>query len=138
MYMNETVDISQAVSWPAFQICWCSQRNYDCDPPDQEIDIEGNMFDYYIDPAKFNYGTYYRWDGSWHRGENSVAFSVIPGTRPIPSVAANKTVTSESDETEVKTSTITSSALLQFNFARSPYDSKAHSQNLLRLASEAI
>jgi len=84
VYMNETVDISQAVSWPAFQICWCSQRNYDCDPPDQVIDIEGNMYDYWIDPVKFKYGTYYRWDGSWHRGENSVAFTVLPGKRATP------------------------------------------------------
>ena len=97
VYMSETVDISQAVSWPAFQICWCSQRNYDCDPPDQVIDIEGNMFDYYIDPAKFKYGTYYRWDGSWHRGENSVAFTVLPGKRVDVVPTANTNIVDSED-----------------------------------------
>ena len=97
VYMNETVDISQAVAWPAFQICWCSQRNYDCDPPDQVIDIEGNMYDYYIDPAKFKYGTYYRWDGDWHRGENSVAFTVLPGKRVDPVPTSNVTLVDSED-----------------------------------------
>lgn len=89
--MNETIDISQAVSFPAFQIVWCTQKNYDCDPPDQTIDIEGNMYDYWIDPSVFHVGTYYRWDGSWHRAENSVAFTVLPGTRPVIPASANTT-----------------------------------------------
>lgn len=37
-----------------------------------------------------------------------------------------------------KTNKITSSALLLFNFVRSPYSYKAHSQNPQRLAPEAI
>lgn len=100
VYLGETVDISQAVAWPAFQICWCSQRNYDCDPPDQVIDIEGNMYDYWIDPAKFKYGTYYRWDGDWHRGENSIAFTVLSGKRPADIPVSNKTIT-DTNETEI-------------------------------------
>jgi len=100
VYMNETVDISQAVSWPAFQICWCSQRNYDCDPPDQVIDIEGNMYDYYINPQVFKYGTYYRWDGEWHRGENSVAFTVLPGKR-VSAVPTSNPAIVDSEDTPI-------------------------------------
>ena len=81
VYMGETLDISLAVAYPDFQVAWCEERNYDCDPPDQVIDIVGNMHNYTID-SKFKYGQYYRWDGEWHRAENSLAFKVIPGTRP--------------------------------------------------------
>jgi hypothetical protein len=83
VYMNETVDISLAVAYPDFQVVWCNASNYDCDPPDQVIDITGNMHKYYIDPAIFHYGKYYRWDGEWHRAENADAFTVMPGIRPI-------------------------------------------------------
>lgn len=85
VYMNETIDISQAVSWPDYQIVWCKGNNYDCSPPDQLIDVSamGNMHTFYVDPNLFNYGDYYRWDGKWHKGENANAFRVIPGTRPV-------------------------------------------------------
>lgn len=93
VYMNETVDISLAVAYPDFQVAWCEARNYDCDPPDQIIDIVGNMHTYWLDPAKFKYGTYYRWDGEWHRAENSLAFTIVPGQRQIKKTnqTANKT-----------------------------------------------
>jgi hypothetical protein len=89
-YMNETVDISLAVAYPDFQVAWCEARNYDCDPPDQVIDITGNMHTYWLNPEKFRYGTYYRWDGEWHRAENSIAFTILPGQRPIKRI--NQTV----------------------------------------------
>lgn len=81
VYMNETIDLSLAVSWPDYTLAWCSNENYECDPPDQVIAITGNMHQYWIDPLKFKYGTYYRWDGEWHRGENAVAFTIVKGTR---------------------------------------------------------
>lgn len=90
VYMNETVDISLAVSYPDFQVAWCEPRNYDCDPPDQVIDITGNMHEYWLNPEKFKYGTYYRWDGEWHRAENSLAFTILPGPRPIKRI--NQTI----------------------------------------------
>lgn len=98
VYMNETVDISLAVAYPDFQVAWCEARNYDCDPPDQVIDITGNMHNYWLNPEKFRYGTYYRWDGEWHRAENSIAFTILPGPRPIKRInqTVNKTnVTSQ-------------------------------------------
>ena len=96
VYMNETVDISLAVAYPDFQVAWCEARNYDCDPPDQVIDITGNMHNYWLNPEKFRYGTYYRWDGEWHRAENAVAFKILPGTRPVKKI--NQTI----NKTEVQ------------------------------------
>jgi hypothetical protein len=96
VYMNETLDISLAVAYPDFQVAWCDPKNYDCDPPDQVIDITGNMHKYWLDPSVWKYGTYYRWDGEWHRAENSVAFKILPGTRPTKKI--NQTV----NKTEVQ------------------------------------
>jgi hypothetical protein len=96
VYMNETLDISLAVAYPDFQVAWCDPKNYDCDPPDQVIDITGNMHQYWLDPSVWKYGTYYRWDGEWHRAENSVAFKILPGTRPVKKI--NQTV----NKTEVQ------------------------------------
>jgi hypothetical protein len=91
IYMNETLDIRQAVSYPKYQIVWCAPNNFDCDPPDQLIDTEtGSLKKYWIDPKVFHYGTYYRWDGKWHRAENSVAFTILPGKRP-KNVTSNQT-----------------------------------------------
>ena len=81
MYKGETVDISSAVSWPDYSVAWCSAEGAYCMPPDQIISITGNMHRYYIDPDKFNYGTYYRWSGAWNRGENMNAFVVRYGNR---------------------------------------------------------
>lgn len=90
-YMNETLDITLAVSYPKYQIAWCAANNYDCDPPDQVIDAsDGNLEKYWLDPSIFKYGTYYRWDGEWHPAENSIAFTILPGPRPIQKL--NQTV----------------------------------------------
>ena len=82
-YKNETVDISMVVSWPDFDLAYCEHGYYGCQPPDQIIHIEGNLHKYWLDPKVWKYGTYYRWDGEWHKGENSVAFTINPGTRPV-------------------------------------------------------
>lgn len=92
VYMGETVDVSMAASWPAFQICWCSPSNYDCDPPDQVIDVDTNMENFYVDPAVMKYGYYYRWDGAWHPAEYAVAFKVMQGTRPVIANITNESV----------------------------------------------
>lgn len=79
--MNETVDLSLAVSWPDYKLAWCAKENYECTPPDQIVEVTGNMHKYHIDPAIFKYGTYYRWDGKWNRAENLVAFTIVNGNR---------------------------------------------------------
>lgn len=81
IYMNETYDLSLAVSWPDFTVAWCKSGS-SCVPPSQTVTLDGNIEKYYIDPAVFNYGTYYRWDGEWHSAEYSVAFVINPGTKP--------------------------------------------------------
>jgi hypothetical protein len=85
-YLGETVDLSLALSWPDFKIAWCKGSYYGCVPPDQVIEITGNMHNYYLDPGVFRTGTYYRWDGQWNRGENALAFKILPGTRPNTTV----------------------------------------------------
>lgn len=91
VYMGETVDVSMAAAWPSFQICWCAPNNYDCDPPDQVIDVESNMEKFYVDPSVMKYGYYYRWDGAWHPAEYAVAFKVMRGTRPVVANTTNET-----------------------------------------------
>ena len=55
VYMNETLDISQAVSYPSYQIVWCAPNNGDCDPPDQIIDTEnGTLKKYWLNFLKAN------------------------------------------------------------------------------------
>jgi hypothetical protein len=95
VYMNETVDLSQAASWPSYALAWC-KYSY-CISPDQVVDLTviGHMENYYIDPDVFKYGTWYRWDGKFNRGENQIAFVINPGTRPEPkpTLASNNTTT---------------------------------------------
>lgn len=101
VYLNETVDISLAVSWPDFKIAWCANEAYGCVPPDQVINITGNMHRYYIDPAFYHLGSYYRWDGTWHTAENMDAFTVRNGTRPNVTAEPNVTVTLEPEPTVI-------------------------------------
>jgi hypothetical protein len=99
VYLNETHDITLAVSYPTYQVAWCAAGNADCDPPDQVIDTEqGNLEKYWIDPTVFKIGTYYRWDGEWHPAENAVAFIVKPGKRPVNLTRVNNTTVKAADE----------------------------------------
>lgn len=84
VYMNETNDLSLALSWPDFAVAWCNGGDYGCVPPAQVITIEGYQHAVYIDPAVYHYGTYYRWDGHWNSAEYAVAFVVGRGSRPVP------------------------------------------------------
>lgn len=107
VFLGETDDISLAISWPDFKIAWCAGGAYGCEPPDQIINITGNMHAVYIDPETYHLGTYYRWSGEWNRGEYMVAFEVLPGNRtdinetpeqeptviPVPEVTINPTPT---------------------------------------------
>lgn len=81
-YLGEHVDISLAVSFPKYELAWCKNEVYQCDPPDQVIAVTGNMHNYYLNPAIFNVGRYYRWDGEWHPAENADAFTIKEGVRP--------------------------------------------------------
>jgi len=90
-YLSETVDLSRTIAWPDNELAWCSDGDIGCSPPDQVIQIEGYMYSYYLDPAVWHLGTYYKWDGQWNRGEYSVAFTIKPGTRPV----TNETIPAE-------------------------------------------
>jgi len=84
IYQNETVDISLAGSWPDYKVAWCASNNPECDPPELVVQLKGNLHTYWMDPSIFtHYGDYFRWDGEWHRGENSMAFRYMPGERPV-------------------------------------------------------
>lgn len=89
-YRGETVDLSQVVTWPEFKLAWCKNDGYQCEPPDQVIQITGFMYNYYLDPAVWNIGTYYRWSGSWNSAENMMGMIIKPGIRPNKTVI-NKT-----------------------------------------------
>lgn len=91
VYLGETVDISLAISWPDFAVAWCRSEGSYCTPPDQTVAITGNMHKYYIDPNVFNYGTYYRWDGNWNKGENQDAFVVKTGNRTVANITPTLT-----------------------------------------------
>lgn len=110
VYLNETHDISLAVSYPTYQLAWCKASNFDCDPPDQIIDTEnlsappweipgmgrnGTLERYWFNPDVFHTGTYHRWDGEWHPAEYSVAFTVLPGKRPKNVTTTVKNITEQ-------------------------------------------
>jgi len=96
-YINETVDLSLAVSWPDFAVAYCKNDGYGCIPPDQIIQITGNMHKYYLDPSIWRLGTYYRWDGTWHSAENMVAFTILPGDRPAVINATTQPINTTTD-----------------------------------------
>jgi hypothetical protein len=60
------------------------------------------MHKYYIDPSKFNYGTYYRWEGEWNSAENAVAFSVVTGTRNDTKTRIESDSNTSSTPTKIK------------------------------------
>jgi hypothetical protein len=99
VWLGETVDISLAISWPDFAVAWCKNAYPGCLPPDQVVSIEGNMHSYFIDPAVFHPGWYYRWDGKWNNGENQYAFRVRTGDRPTQNISVN--VTPEPTQTQI-------------------------------------
>lgn len=98
-YLGEYVDLSRVVAWPDYKLAWCSGDMYGCTPPDQVIAISGYMSNYYLDPGVWHTGTYYRWDGQWHRGENMEAFTILPGTRPAPTPTPTPNETTEVNTT---------------------------------------
>ena len=83
VYLNETVDISLAITWPDYTIAWCDASDYYCDPPDQVIEVSGFQHSFWADPSLLHVGQYYRWSGVWNHGENQDAFYVRAGTRPV-------------------------------------------------------
>ena len=55
-----------------------------------------NQHKVYIDKNRFKTGSYYRWDGAWHSGENSFAMRVLLGSRP-----SNETVVEYANDTYI-------------------------------------
>ena len=93
-YMGETVDLTQALSWPSYQFAVCKGGYPGCGEPKVYDLSSENQHNVYLDPARFQFGTYYRWDGSWHSAENMMGFRIIEGTRPVES----KNITTPSDQ----------------------------------------
>ncbi|MFA5378835.1 MAG: hypothetical protein WC455_23990 [Dehalococcoidia bacterium] len=103
VYENETVDISLAASWPDYAVTWCADNDPECDNPKEIIELTGNLHKYWMNPAIFkHFGTYYRWDGEWHTGENQMAFIYVKGTRPTTAnlVSGNTLLNTTSNYTQ--------------------------------------
>ena len=81
IYLGETVDISRVMSWSG-QFAYFSSGETGKNPT-KIVDVNdvGHMYSYYIDPAKFNVGTWYKWDGEEESAGNMLAFYIAPGTR---------------------------------------------------------
>lgn len=82
VYFNETVDITLVVGTTG-QFAWWGDNQYGQIP---EIIAQAQNFQhkYWIDPSKFRVGKWYKWDNIYEPNSNSLAFEVIPGTRPSP------------------------------------------------------
>ena len=101
VYLNDTCDLSLVVSWPDYQLAWCSSGQPDCSSP-YIIDLGyENQHRVLITPDRFKIGSYYRWDGAWHRGENMYAMEVS-SIRPVPKIIVenNTIVAIEQNVTE--------------------------------------
>lgn len=80
VYLGEYCDVSRVVSWQT-QFAYFSNGRYS-DSPTKIVDASGYMYRYYIDPAKFVVGIWYKWDNIYEPAGNSVAFEVRSGRRP--------------------------------------------------------
>jgi hypothetical protein len=94
VYRGETVDISRVMSWKN-QFAYWKSGEYEGDYPDKIISVSGYMYSYYIDPEKYEVGTYWKWEGQYMRNGNNLAFYVKEGVRPevTPIPTLNKTNT---------------------------------------------
>jgi len=94
VYLGETVDISRVLSWK-MQFAFWKSGNPDGDFPEKIVEVTGFMYSYYIDPQKYQVGTWYKWDGKEENAGNMLAFYIEPGVRPIvtptPTITPNTT-----------------------------------------------
>jgi hypothetical protein len=90
-YLGEYCDVSRVVSWGA-QFAYFS-GGYPTEVPTKIVDASGFMYRFYIDPAKFVVGDWWKWDGHYDRAGNQLAFTIKAGTRPavVPMNTTNVT-----------------------------------------------
>jgi len=81
-YLGETVDISLVIGWKG-QLAWWSSNQYGQSP---ELIVNATTFqhNFYLDPAKFRLGNWYKWDGVYEPSGHNIAFVIEAGVRPEP------------------------------------------------------
>lgn len=105
IYLGETVDISRVMSWSGQFAYFTNGQPGDYPANIVDVNEEGHMYNYYINPAKYNVGTWYKWDGEKEPSGNMIAFIIAPGvrnytyisqlnitpTKSVPSITPNPT-----------------------------------------------
>ena len=84
-YIGEYVDLSKVVGWSGQIAFWYSGYPSGIQKPDIIIDASSFQHRFWIDPAKFKAGMWYKWDGAYEDSSNPEAFEVKAGIRPAPS-----------------------------------------------------
>lgn len=111
VFMGEYVDITHVVGWGG-EFAWF-ENGYDSkfmprETPALIVDASAFQRHYYINPNKFRYGHWYKWDGKYEDG-NMEAFTVQPGARPT----SKPTLSPESNLPIVPEPTVTVSVDIQ-------------------------
>jgi hypothetical protein len=99
-YIGETVDISKVLSWK-MQFAYWNSGDYEGIDPDKVITVSGYMYAYYIDPALYEPGPYWKWEGRDEPAGNNLAFYVKEGVRPEPAPTQNATQNVTTNQTTV-------------------------------------
>ena len=79
VFQGEYADISGVTSWTN-QLAYFGGGDY-IGNPTKIIDTSKNRYQFYIDPAIFEVGKYYKWDGTPEPNSSSLAFVVKTGVR---------------------------------------------------------
>jgi hypothetical protein len=102
-YLGEYVDISGVVGWSDKLAFWYGTPSQSI-APDLIVDASSFQHRFYLDPAKFRVGTWYKWDGSYEPNGNMQAFEIKSGTRPAPTPVPTLTITAENSTLNVSIS----------------------------------
>lgn len=87
VYLGEFINVQLLVGWTN-QLAWFKDDQYGSQP-DLIVDASSFQKRFYIDPAKFRIGMWYKWDNVYEPAGNNEAFRVRPGTRPTPTPTIN-------------------------------------------------
>jgi hypothetical protein len=82
-YLGEYVDLTRVIGWTGKLGYWYSDP-VSGSKPDIIIDASSFQHRFWLDPAKFKVGYWYKWDGAWESAGNSDAFEIKAGIRPVP------------------------------------------------------
>ena len=83
-YIGEYVDLSKVVGWTGQIAFWYSGYPSSIQKPDIIVDASSFQHRFWIDPAKFKVGMWYKWDGAYEDSSNPEAFEVKDGIRSAP------------------------------------------------------